>query len=558
MTGNTDPDHPPNPSNTGPAHTSNPDNTRPDGARLLFRYLGGEEWQEYRSILKVFAGTFFAEFTPEEVAAEAGVDPDVARDRLESLRRWGNLTVSSSVGNPSSLNDYYRRRNRFLITRSGQEVHELVERVLAAAEEVGDVQAGRLRELNRGLQAVDEQAAASTERSDDDLAAAVRTVFDTHERFTTELTQFFAELNEWQSRYDLDPDEVQFFAGVLVDYVSEQLAEIERLTPPIARSLERVLPRLDDLLPTLRSGLAARVDSAGLAGSVAVRRLPGADADDWNHLAAWFVASPGRPARLDRLARQALAAIRTLTANVSRLSRLGTGAASRRSDFVRLAGFFDRAEGIEEAHEIAAAAFGLGSCRRLGTLASDAEDPAPTITPWRDAPRAVVPVSLRERGDISARGAASPIRDRRRERQLLERRRQLERVARETAAAELLSRADERGRIDGASLSAASFSMLRDLISRSGHGARPGADVRSSTETGVRCDVRRVRGARTVVECPQEGTLAMHGLVVTVAAATDTNTTDAAATDTNTTVAAATDTNTTDTNTTDAGAEASP
>ena len=509
---------------------TSPDSTSPDSARLLFRYLGGEEWQEYRSILKVFAGTFFAEFTPEEVAAEAGIDPDVARDRLESLRRWGNLTVSSSVGNPSSLDDYYRRRNRFLITRSGQEVHELVERVLAAADEVGDVQAGRLRELNRALQAVAE-AAAGTERSDDDLAAAVRTVFDTHERFTTELTQFFAELNEWQSRYDLDPDEIQFFAQVLVDYVSEQLAEIERLTPPIARSLERVLPRLDDLLPTLRSGLAARVDSAGLAGSVAVRRLPGADADDWNHLAAWFVASPGRPSRLDHLARQALAAVRTLTANVSRLSRLGTGGASRRSDFVRLAGFFDRAGGIGEAHEIAAAAFGLGSCRRLGTLASDAEDPAPTITPWRDAPRAAVPVSLRERGDTSARGGASPIRDRRRERELLERRRELERVARETAAAELLSGADERGRIDGASLSAASFSMLRDLISRSGHGARPGADMRSSTDTGVRCEVRRVRGARTVVACPQEGTLAMLGLVVTVARTTDARTTDARTTD---------------------------
>ena len=529
VTDNTSPDGAPNPSNTGPAHTANPDSTGPDGARLLFRYLGGEEWQEYRSILKVFAGTFFAEFTPVEVAVGAGIDPDVARDRLESLRRWGNLTVSSSVGNPSSLDDYYRRRNRFLITRAGQEVHELVEHVLAAADEVGDVQAGRLRELNRALRAVDEQAAAGAERSDDDLAAAVRTVFDAHERFTTELTQFFAELNEWQSRYDLDPDEVQFFAGVLVDYVSEQLAEIERLTPPIARSLERLLPRLDDLLPTLRSGLAARVDSAGLAGSVAVRRLPGADADDWNHLAAWFVASPGRPSRLDHLARQALAAVRTLTANVSRLSRLGTGAASRRSDFVRLAGFFDRAGSIEETHEIAAAAFGLGSCRRLGTLASDAEDPAPTITPWRDAPRAAVPVSLRERGDTSAPGAASPIRDRRRERELLERRRELERVARETAAAELLSRADEQGRIDGASLPAASFSMLRDLISRSGHGAQPGADVRSSTEIGVRCEVRRVRGARTVVMCPQEGTLSMHGLVVTVAGATDANATVAGA-----------------------------
>ena len=125
-------------------------------ARQLFRYLSGEAWWEYRAIVGVFAGTFFTEFTPDEVAAEptvisTGVDPAVVPDRLESLRRWGNLTVSSSVGNPSSLDDYYRRRNHYLITRAGQEVYDLTERVLTGIDEIADVQAGRLRGLRRAL-----------------------------------------------------------------------------------------------------------------------------------------------------------------------------------------------------------------------------------------------------------------------------------------------------------------------------------------------------------------------------------------------------------------------
>ena len=496
----------------------------PARARLLFRYLGGDEWHEYRAILEVFAGTFFAEFTPDEVAAqpavvEAGVDPAVVPDRLESLRRWGNLTVSSSVGNPSSLDDYYRRRNRYLITRAGQEVFEITERVLAGVDEIGDVQAGRLRDLDRALGELESHGEAGFDRvGSEDLTDLIRTVFDCHERFTTELTQFFAELNLWQSRYDLDADEVHLFAGVLVTYVSEQLREIERMTRPISRRLERILPRLAVLLPALRSGLAARVDDAGLAERVAVRRLAGAAADDWEHLAAWFVARPGRGSRLDQLTRQAVAAVRTLTANVTRLSRVGLGAASRRADFVRLAGFFDRAATVHEAHRIAAAAFGLGPCRGLGMLSADADDPAPTVTPWRDAPRAVVPVSLRARGDTAQRGSATPIRDRRRERDLLLRRRELDRVARETAAAELLSCADHGGRIDGALMSVASFSMLRDLISRSGFRAGVGAGPRAAIENGVRCDIRRVDGERTVVDCP-DGRLVMSDLVVTVSAA---------------------------------------
>ena len=351
----------------------------------------------------------------------------------------------------------------------------------------------------------------------DVLADCVRTVFDVHERFTTELTQFFAELNLWQSRYDLDADEVQLFAGVLVTYVSEQLREIERTVRPISTSLERILPRLAPLLSALHHGLAARVDEAGLADTVSVRRLPGTTTEDWERMAAWFVARSGRVSRLDQLTRQAVAAVRTLTANVTRLSRIGLGAVSRRADFVRLAGFFDQAAAIREAHEIAAGAFGLGSCRRLAALSGDADDPVPIVTPWRDAPRALVPTSLRVRGNTGQQGRATPIRDRARERELLRRRRDLDRVARETAASELLACAGEDGRIAGVSMSVASFSMLRDLISRSGFGTGIGVDVRSAAHHGVRCEVRRVAGVHTAVDCP-EGRFMMRDLVVTVVA----------------------------------------
>ena len=494
----------------------------PDRARMLFRYLAVPEWRDYRTILGVFAGTFFAEFTPDDVAAEpavvaAGIDPAVVPGRLESLHGWGNLTVSSSVGNPSSLEDYYRRRNRYLITRTGQEVFQIVEGVLSAVDEHADLQAGRLRDLDRALRELGEHAAEDFARLPaEELADRVRAVFDVHERFTTELTQFFADLNQWQSRYDLNADEVQVFAGVLVTYVSEQLAEIERMTRPIARRLETILPRRAALTGALRSGLAARVDDAGLTDSVAVRHLPGTATRDWDHLAEWFLAPAGRVSRLDQLTRQAVAAVRTLTANVTRLSRVGLGATSRRSDFLRLAGFFDNAATAAEAHEIAAAAFGLGSSRRLGTLAADCDDPESSATAWRDAPRAVVPVSLRKHGDRNQRGRPTPVRDRRRERELIERDRELSRAAREATTAELLSCADSRDRIDGAQMSVACFSMLRDLISRSGHGDDMHADTRTVTEPGIRFTVSRVPGESTVVECP-DGRLVMRGIIISVA-----------------------------------------
>lgn len=124
------------------------DDTVADAGRLLFRRITGEEWSEHRSIMALFAGTFFSELVSDRLAARGIVlDPAIVGERLESLRRWGNLTVSSATGTPGSLADYYRRRNRYLITRAGQEAHEAIEAVMTRFDEVRDISTGRLRSM---------------------------------------------------------------------------------------------------------------------------------------------------------------------------------------------------------------------------------------------------------------------------------------------------------------------------------------------------------------------------------------------------------------------------
>ena len=500
-----------------PVASSEPDAQR---VRHLFRYLGGEEWAEYRAILAVFADTFFTEFSPEEVQARlVGVrlSAEVVRDRLDSLRRWGNLTVSTDAGNPTSLEDYNRRRHRYLITPAGQQVFDLTERMLASIDEVADPQAGRLSDLRGHLQLLADHARNGyRDLGIEDTTAAVRAVFDIHERFAEELTGFFRQLAQWQSRYDLNADEVQLLAGVIVGYVSEQLAQIERLQQSISRCLEQIMPHLDALLPSIDAGLAKRVDEAGLADMFSARRLRGSERDDWYLLSRWFSDAPARPSRLSQLTDQALAAVRTLTSNLSRLSRLGTATTSRRADFLRLAAFFEAATTPHEAHDVASAALGLGSCRHAGTLAADADDPAPTTTPWASAPRAQVPISLRERGERAQRGNTTPLRDRSSEHRIIRERLDRERVERHGTARELLSGADAAGRIDGVSLSAAAFGLLRELIGLCGHQAAGSTGVRVAESAGVCCELRRDEDACTTVSCP-EGRLRLHGLTISVA-----------------------------------------
>lgn len=486
----------------------------PTVGRNLFRYVVAPEWVDYRAIMRTFADTFFSEFTPDDVTSRltgAGhvIESDIVGERLEMLRRWGNLTVSSAVGNPQSIQDYYRRRNRYLITRAGQEVHQIVEGVLTRVDAVTDVSTGRLRAL---LDAIDHVAALDARQADSEtIADAVGAVFDPHEAFTAEITQLFAAINQWQSRYDLSPGELRFFAEVLVGYVGERLDEIERAARPIGHRLAVLREQFKVLVERANRGLAGRVAAAGLSGSIAVRHRAGSRLEDWEHLCSWFLREPGRPSRIETLTREAIAAVRTLTLNLTRLSRVGVGSASRRSDFLRLAQFFDRSPNT--APEIAAAAFGLAPTNHYGALCADAADPVPTTTSWWNAPRAEVAISLRERGDTTPRGRITPIQDRSQQRALVEQRRAEQRAARERVDYELLDEPVLHDRL----LTAGALARLQEVVGRTLVRLGTRAAAAERLDGRLVCRVERTPGRHTTVRAPI-GTLTMLDLTVSVRA----------------------------------------
>ncbi|EIV94701.1 TIGR02677 family protein [Frankia sp. QA3] len=485
----------------------------------VFAYV--TESADYRVILGVFAGTFFAELTPDDVTArlaEAGVvlPVETVASRLESLRGWGNLDVSASVGSVSTVADYYRRRNRYLITRIGQEVHELVEGVLAQVDDVRDVSLSRLDALAAALEAL---LRLDLERADPAvLADHVRAVFDPHRAFSAEITQFFAAINQWQSRFDLDETEFAFFSEVLVGYVGERLDAMERRARPIAALLGALEPDVPVLVARARDGLAARVADAGLTG-VRVRAEHGSSAADWENLNAWFLGRPGAPSRIATLGRDAVNAVRTLTQNLTRLSRSGVGSTSRRADYLRLAGWFEQAghDDPEAAHQLAAAAFGLFGARHLGAAAGDETDPVPSATSWWDAPRARVPVSLRQRGDTTNRGRSGQLLDRSRERaHLLERRRRAEELATAARAELLASTTGPDGALgDGTRLSEQALARLQRLLGPAVAAMGPGRAKGEAEADGLRCVVERRPGQPTRLHTPA-GTLTVHDLALTL------------------------------------------
>jgi uncharacterized protein (TIGR02677 family) len=274
---------------------------------------------------------------------------------------------------------------------------------------------------------------------------------------------------------------------------------------PIGRRLADIAPGIPLIVARANRGLASRVDEAGLAGTVSVLHAAGSRLDDWTHLMGWFVRGSG-PSRIERLGGEAVSAIRTLTLNLTRLSRVGIGATSRRADFLRLARFFAAAD-PDGAARVAVAAFGLNPTNHWGVAADDSDDPVSTGTPWDSAPRASVPISLRERGDTTNRGQATPMRDRSREQAELRRRRERELTAALRVDSELLA-AEE---LDGRTLSTAALARLEELVGRTLHRLGVGRTSADGTDGAIRCHVARTLGRHTAVSSP-EGTLTFHDL----------------------------------------------
>jgi uncharacterized protein (TIGR02677 family) len=305
-----------------------------------------------------------------------------------------------------------------------------------------------------------------------------------------------------------------------VGYVGERLESLERRARPISALLDALAPRVPVLVARARDGLAARVADAGLDG-VRVRAGHGSTAEDWENLSAWFRGRPGTPSRVATLGRDAVNAVRTLTQNLTRLSRSGVGGTSRRGDYLKLATFFEDAgrNHPAELHRIAAAAFGLFSCRHFGATAGDDSDPVASTTSWWDAPLAQVPVSLRERGDTTNRGRSGLVQDRSMQRQHLLARRRSDEQRAAIARSELLSATGTDGALlDGTVLPERALAVLQRLLGPAVAAMGPGRAKGETEADGLRCVVERRPGESTTLHTPA-GALRLIDLTLTITTA---------------------------------------
>jgi uncharacterized protein (TIGR02677 family) len=487
---------------------SHPDNAQSAERLSLYRYVTSEYADEYIDLMRLFTGTLLIDFSAAEAHeslrrahSNTTLTVDDVENRCRQLVSWGNLVPSVRDARVATVSEWLRSRSRYQVSKLGGRVQRNVNELLLASDGAREVARELLGSTVHMLERILEYLAVSPVDVEA-LAGDVTTIFNNQRLFAESATDFYAFVQGRMSHYDLGGPEYAAFKSMLLAYVDLISADVARHAPAVAALLEKIERQLDLVLEALDSlpGLTS-------AGEQPTERSPGRTREEWESLTAWYTGrhSMSGPAQLRAAADQALGQLIT---NAKRmLAAAGTGV-SRRADLLRLAAWFNDADGAT-AHRIFDAAFGAYPARHLVGGPEEDSGRAGATTSWWDSPPVDIPLSLRDRGDRAARGRASKVPDPGLDRELLTQQAEEEAYAKRVAAAELAA----AGNLHGAHLTRAALGLLLDMLGdliAEDH-VFDGPATWTDTDAALVLSAVPADGGYTLIHCA-DGDLTIHDL----------------------------------------------
>ncbi|MER5640333.1 TIGR02677 family protein [Kitasatospora sp. NPDC002227] len=389
-----------------------------------FAHLTAENCALYRRVMGVFVRAkqeFTVHLRPEDV--HLGLPPEVrppldgVAKALEQLAKWGNLRADPDTSRVTALEDFYRARHIYQLTRAGEAAEEALAAYDGALGRRGELQAVALADIAVQLRAV----LALARRPDPDPTVVHLSLLALVDRFSGLAENARAFMGSLQRTVDLHEAEVEVFLAYkqrLIDYLERFIEDLVTRGAEIAGLLEElgVSPE-SPVGPLLR--LAAEREASDAAPDAAAEALAAARArwqGRWDGLRAWFLSVPGRNSQAKLLRSAARQAIPQLLAVVQALNERRAGRSDRSADFRELARWFAEAPDDDARHRLWRSAFGLHSARHLTidqeALAERDTDPVPASASWYDAPGVRISPQLRRTGSYERRGRARAVQNR--------------------------------------------------------------------------------------------------------------------------------------------------
>jgi uncharacterized protein (TIGR02677 family) len=173
------------------------------GRLRVFAYVNADKAPLYRAIMRAFVeakARFMLHLRPQEVtdtlasaSLQEPTDPAAVEAALAQLREWGNLEAHPDTADVATVEEFYRPRYLFQLTREG----EAAERALTVYEETlrqrGELQSAALSDI-RVFMGELAQLAEAPEPDEGKAHRVLRTLRDRFEELTSRAQAFMSSL----------------------------------------------------------------------------------------------------------------------------------------------------------------------------------------------------------------------------------------------------------------------------------------------------------------------------------------------------------------------------
>lgn len=404
-----------------------PQGFEPSDDYAAFTHLTVPNAALYRGVMGVFVAAkerFTVHLRPEDVHAALTSEQHPAEvedvtKALDSLVGWGNLRADPDTARVTAVEDFYRKRFIYQLTRAGEAAEEALGVFGEALGRRGALQAVALHDIVTQLRALLVLAA----EDEPDAARTYLTLDALSSRFAALAENARAFMGSLQRTIDLHEVEVDDFLAYkdrLIQYLERFIQDLITLGGRIAVLLTELDGVQGGVEPLLRRAAAREAaDAAPAEAASAEKAALERWQDRWVGLRAWFLSGPegeGRRSQARLLRGQALGAIPQLLAVVRLLNERRSGRSDRSADFRVLARWFAEAPDDAARHRLWRTAFGLYPARHLtvdaDTLTARDAEPVPPATPWAEAEPLRISPQLRRTGSYERRGKARKVEDR--------------------------------------------------------------------------------------------------------------------------------------------------
>lgn len=394
-----------------------------------FAYLSTPNAPTYRRVMRALMTEkerFTVHVRPEQVWAALrgdGGEPIEEQAVSEALERladphWGNVLAFPDSSRVTALEDFYRRRMLYQMSRPGEAAERALAQYDAALGTRGSLQSVALEDIVVLLTHLRDTVAEHQAGVPADAARTHQALRSLRERFAELAENAVAFMGSIQRTIDLHDADVEAFLAYkeqLIEYLERFIHDLLTRGAAISELLAAIPPEGVDLLATIAAEREA-TDAAPGDEAAAVAAAWEIWRRQWSGLTDWFVSSPARDSEAKLLRSRARAAIPALLAVVRSLHDKAGGRTDRAHDYLTLARWFAALPADGDRHRLWRSAFGLTPVRHL-TVTTETEDAwaaadLGNATPWAEAPAVRISPQLRRTGSYERRGRSVSVADR--------------------------------------------------------------------------------------------------------------------------------------------------